>query len=292
MAERKISIFADSTCDLSDELIEKYNITIIPLSIIIDDKSYFDKTEITPDEIFKWADENNKTPKTAAISYEYFKDAISPLMNNDEDIIFFGISENMSTTCNVARLVGQEFDKGRLFVIDSMNLSTGIGLQVIRAAELLNEGKTAEEIVQIIEASRSRVRASFVVDTLTYLSRGGRCTSVVAMLGNTLKLHPCVKITDGKMGAKKKYRGNISKALSDYSRDLKDELLNAEKDRVFITYSKIDPAIPAEIHKYLKSLKYFDEILETQAGGVISSHCGPGTLGILYYIKEDNSEEA
>ncbi len=283
MAERTVRIFADSTCDLSDELIKKYNITIVPLCIVIDNKSYFDKSEITPEEIFDWADKNNKIPKTAAISFDYFKELVAPHMEADEDVIFFGISEDMSTTCNVARLVGQEFEKGRLFVINSMNLSTGIGLQVIRAAELLEQGKTAEEIVSEIESLRSKVRASFVVDTLTYLARGGRCTAVAALLGNTLKLHPSIKVIDGKMTPRKKYRGKISKALADYSKDLKEELLNADKKRVFITYSKIDPEIPKAVREFIESLNYFEEIFETEAGGVISSHCGPGTLGILFY---------
>lgn len=285
MAERKVRIFSDSTCDLSDELLERYEITLVPLCIVLDDKSYLDREELSPAQIFAWADEHKKTPKTAAVPFEVLQERLKPYMDQDEDIIFFGISEDMSSTCNVARLAGAEFEKGRLFVIDSQNLSTGIGLQVIRAAQLARQGKTAEEIVEEIEAARGLVRASFVVDTLTYLARGGRCSGATALLANTLKLHPCIKVIGGKMEVGKKYRGRLERALSNYVKDLEPELLSAEPSRAFITHSGVNAETVAEVRDYLESLGHFDEILETTAGGVISSHCGPGTLGVLYYEK-------
>ena len=284
MERRKVRIFSDSTCDLTDELLAKYEITFVPLCIVLDDKSYLDRTEISPAQIFAWADENRKTPKTAAVPFENLQNLLAPCMEREEDVIFFGISENMSSTCNVARLVGEEFDKGRLFVINSQNLSTGIGLQVIRAAQLAQQGKMAEEIVAEIEAARPLVRASFEVDTLTYLARGGRCSGATALVANTLKLHPCIKVIDGKMEVGKKYRGRLSHALKNYVKDLEEELLQADTERVFITHSGVDAEIVAEIRTYLESLNRFEEIIETTAGGVISSHCGPGTLGVLYYV--------
>lgn len=284
MESRKVRIFSDSTCDLSDELLEKYEITLVPLCIVLDDKSYLDREELSPAQIFAWADKNKKTPKTAAVPFEKMQELLVPCMERDEDVIFFGISEDMSSTCNVARLVGEEFDKGRLFVIDSQNLSTGIGLQVIRAAELARQGKSAEDIVQEIEAARHLVRASFVVDTLTYLARGGRCSGATALLANTLKLHPCIKVIDGKMEVGKKYRGRLEHALKKYVKDLEEELTEADTTRIFITHSGVQPEIVEEIRNYLESLDRFEEILETTAGGVISSHCGPGTLGVLYYV--------
>ncbi len=284
MEKRKVSIFSDSTCDLSDELLEKYEITLVPLCIVLDDKSFLDREELSPAQIFAWADKNKKTPKTAAVPFEKMQELLAPCMERDEDVIFFGISEDMSSTCNVARLVGEEFDKGRLFVIDSQNLSTGIGLQVIRAAELARQGKSAEDIVQEIEAARHLVRASFVVDTLTYLARGGRCSGATALLANTLKLHPCIKVIDGKMEVGKKYRGRLEHALKKYVKDLEEELTEADTTRIFITHSGVQPEIVEEIRTYLESLGRFEEILETTAGGVISSHCGPGTLGVLYYV--------
>lgn len=285
MGDRKVRIFADSTCDLSPELIEKYGITILPLCIVLDDKSFYDKLEISPDEIFKWADEHKTTPKTAAITFDYAVEKLEPCMKADEDVIFFGISTDMSTTCNVMRLASEEFDTGRVFVIDSQNLSTGIGLQVLRAAELAAAGTDAETIVKEIEEARSKVRASFVVDTLTYLARGGRCSGVTALVANTLKLHPCIEVRGGKMEVGKKYRGKIDKVIMHYVKEQEEALANAEERRIFITHSGVDAGVVAEVRTYLESLHRFDEIIETRAGGVISSHCGPGTLGILYYIK-------
>lgn len=285
MGKRTVRIFADSTCDLSEDLIEKYDIAIIPLCIVLDDKSYYDKIEITPSEIFKWADEHKKTPKTAAITFEYAEKFLQPCMEDDEDVIFFGISEDMSTTCNVMRLASEEFDTGRVFIINSKNLSTGIGLQVIRAAKMAASGMDAEAIVKEIEEARDKVQASFVVDTLTYLARGGRCSGATALVANTLKLHPCIEVQDGKMDVGKKYRGSLQKALQHYVRDHEEKLKEADPKRIFITHSGVDAEIVNEVRTYLESLQIFEEILETTAGGVISSHCGPGTLGILYYMK-------
>lgn len=282
---RKIRIIADSTCDLSPELVAKYNITIVPLCIVLDEKSYFDGEEITPAQIYDWSNEHKTTPKTAAIPFDRILEAYKPAVEAGEDVIFFGISSEMSTTCNVARIVAEDEEYDRVFVIDSRNLSTGIGLQVLRAAELAAEGKSAEDIVAEIEGARDLVRASFVVDTLTFLARGGRCSSVAAMMANTLKLHPQIVVKDGKMGATKKYRGKMSVALSDYLKDLTPALLAADPKRVFITHSGCDEDIIDMVKAKVEALGVFEEILITQAGGVISSHCGPNTLGVLFYEK-------
>ena len=285
MENRTVRIFADSTCDLTEDLIQKYGITILPLCIVLDDKSYYDRTQITPDEIFAWAEANKRTPKTAAITFEYAEKMLRPCMEADEDVIFFGISEEMSTTCNVMRLAAKEYDKGRVFVIDSQSLSTGIGLQVLRAAEMARQGKRAEDIVTEIETARSKVKASFVVDTLTYLARGGRCSGATALVANTLKLHPCINVINGRMEVGKKYRGSMNKALLHYVREKEEELKKADGTQVFITHSGVASEIVEQIRDYLASLGHFHEILETTAGGVISSHCGPGTLGVLYYAE-------
>ena len=282
---KKIKIVADSTCDLSKELIEKYDISIIPLCIVLDGKSYYDGVEITPDEIYAWSDENKTTPKTAAISFDKALEVFKPFMDNGDDIIFFGISSEMSSTCNVARILAEQEEYDRLFVIDSQNLSTGIGLQFIRAAELAAEGKSAEEIVEDINAARGLVKASFVVDTLTFLARGGRCKAVTAFMANTLKLHPEIVVKDGKMGTSKKYRGKLSVAIIDYVNDLAALFENADTKRVFITHSGCDDEIIDAVKDKLSALGIFEEILITRAGGVVSSHCGPGTLGVLFYVK-------
>ncbi|MBR5712841.1 MAG: DegV family protein [Lachnospiraceae bacterium] len=281
-----VRIVADSTCDLSKEQIEKYGITVLPLCIIMDGKSYYDGEEITPLEIYAWADANKTTPKTAAVTFEVLEQRMLPLMEAGDDIIFLGISMDMSTTCNVVRLFGEEHEYDRLHVIDSMNLSTGIGLQVLKAAEMAQNGASAEEIVAEIEGARDRVRASFIVDTLTYLARGGRCKATTAFVGNALKIHPMIAVANGAMGVAKKYRGNMISSLERYMADLADDLAKAETKRVFVTHSTADRALVERAKEYLASLNRFDEICETFAGGVISSHCGPNTIGILFYVEK------
>lgn len=279
----KIRIVADSTCDLSPELIERYQITIVPLNIVLDDKNFLDGVEITPEEIYKWSDEHKETPKTAAIAPETALKKIKSFVEAGEDIIFFGISTEMSTTCNVMKLVGDDLKTDRLFIIDSRNLSTGIGLQVLRAAEMVKNGRVAEDIVREIKSARDNVSASFVVDTLTYLARGGRCSQATALLANTLQLKPRIEVHDGNMGVGKKYRGNIDKVIQHYVKDMTGELLQADPARVFITHSGCREEVIQTVKKQLEDLNYFKEILVTQAGGVISSHCGPNTLGVLFY---------
>ena len=278
-----IQLVADSTCDLSPELLEKYHIAVIPLCIVMDDKSYYDKEEISPEEIYKWADTNRTTPKTAAASYERAMETLQPFMDAGDDIIFIGISEQMSTTCNVIRLIKDDQNYDKLHVIDSMSLSTGIGLQLLYAAELIADGKKAEEVVERVEQRRYRVRASFVVDTLTYLARGGRCSSVTALLGNTLKLKPQIVVERGSMGVYKKFRGKQASVIMKYAKELEEALLHADPSCVFVTHSGCDDAIVNEVVSYLESLDYFGKIYVTTTGGVISSHCGPGTLGVLFY---------
>ena len=278
-----IRIIADSTCDLSQDLIAKYNITIVPLNIIMGDESFSDGEDVTPEKIFEWADANKTTPKTAAITEERAEAVLRPLIDAGDDIIFFCISSKMSSTCNVVSMVGGGYEK--LHVIDSYNLSTGIGLQVIRAAELAAGGMDADAIARSIEEDRAKVRASFVIDTLTYLARGGRCSAVTALLANTLRIHPVIEVKDGAMGVSKKLRGHVEHAIMNYVTGLEEDLRNAHPARVFITHSGCNPALVEEVRDYLKILGIFDEILETRAGGVISSHCGPNTLGVLFYEK-------
>ncbi len=279
----RIRIVADSTSDLSKDLIEKYGIEIIPLNIVLDMKSFQDGKEITPDEIYQWSEKMNTTPKTAAPDLGYIIETLKPMVDANEDIIFIGISEDMSVTCQTVRMAAEELNYKRIWVINSENLSTGIGLQVLRAAEYANQGIEVERIVQTIEADRDKVCASFIVDTLTYLHRGGRCSSVAALLGNVLKLKPMIAVTNGKMGVAKKYRGKHQMVVRSYAKELEQQLVQADPTRVFITHSGIDSSIEQETVDYLKSLNYFKEILVTRAGGVISSHCGPNTLGILFY---------
>lgn len=280
-----VKIIADSTCDLSQELLEEYEINIIPLYIQLDEKSYLDKIEITPQELYAWSDQNGKTPKTAAPGMDVAKKILEKYNKEETDLIFFGISEDMSTTCNIVRLVAKDMGYENLYVIDSMSLSTGIGLQVLRAAELAAQGMEAKEIVDKIEKLRPQVRASFVIDTLTYLHRGGRCSAMTALVAGALKLKPRISVINGKMDVTKKYRGNISAVIKKYAKDLEEDLKRADATRVFITHSGCSDEIVAQVYSYLESLHHFKEIHVTLAGSVISSHCGPNTLGVLFYAR-------
>ncbi|MBO5461419.1 MAG: DegV family protein, partial [Ruminococcus sp.] len=223
-----VKIIADSTCDLSQELIKKYDITLLPLHVLLGEKDCKDGKEVNAEDIYKWADENKTTPKTAAPSPQEVIDLFESFAKDDTEIICFSISGEMSGTYSVMKLAKEEVkNEEKIYVIDSRNLSTGIGLLVLEAATMAREGKTAKEIVEYLDTIKGKVRSSFVVDTLTYLHRGGRCSGVTAMAGNMMKLHPKIIVTDGKMEVGKKYRGSISKSLLKYVRDMEDELKNA-----------------------------------------------------------------
>ena len=278
-----VKIISDSTCDLSQELVKKYDIDILPLHILLGDAEYRDGKDISPDSIFAWADANKATPKTSAPSLEDAVTLLRPYVEEGREVICFSISGSMSTSGNVMRLAAEELDASALVtVIDSENLSTGIGLLVIEAAILAEQGHSAAEITAAIRDIIPKVRASFVVDTLVYLWRGGRCNAVAALAGSALKLHPKIVVENGAMHATKKYRGKINVAIMSYVKDLESDLKAARTDRVFITHSGCSREVVEEVRAYLESLHRFREIHETRAGGVISSHCGPGTLGVLF----------
>lgn len=281
-----VKIISDSTCDLTPDLLQQYNISIIPLHILMGDAEYEDGNGITQKEIFAWADQNKTTPKTSAPSMDRVIEILRPYVEQKTAVICFSISSSMSASGNVMRLAAEELDAEDLVtVIDSANLSTGIGLLVIEAAIMSQNGMTANEIVNKIEELKPLVRSSFVVDTLTYLYRGGRCSGLAALAGSALRLHPKIAVENGAMSPGKKYRGKISKVIPAYVDDLTDALKNARPDRVFITHSLTDHTIVEQVHQTLSELNIFSEILETPAGGVISSHCGPGTLGVLFISK-------
>ena len=279
-----IRIVADSTCDLSPELVERYNITILPLHVLLGDDEYRDGVDITIDEIYKWADEHKTTPKTSAPSVDDAVNVFRQIIEAGDEVIAFSISSSMSASYEYMQMAAGILKAAdKISVIDSANLSTGIGLLVVEAAVMAAEGsRTRDEIVARIEELKPLVRASFVVDTLVYLHRGGRCSGVAAIAGTALKLHPKIMVEDGAMRPDKKYRGKYSNIVLEYAKDMEEQLKTAKKDRVFITHSPIDPAVTQAVREYLQSLNRFDEILETTAGGVISSHCGPGTLGVLF----------
>ena len=282
-----VKIIADSTCDLSQELLTKYDISILPLHVLLGEEEYLDGRTITPDQIYSWSDAHKTTPKTSAPSLVEAMELMKPYVEEKREIVCFSISDEMSTSGNVMRLAAEELDAAQLVtVINSANLSTGIGLLVIEAAIMAGNGATGKEIAEKMEELKPLVRASFVVDTLTYLHRGGRCSGVAALAGSALKLHPKIIVENGRMTPQKKYLGKIERVILDYVRDLEQDLKSAKKERVFITHSGCDAVVVEAVRSYLEGLQVFEEILETRAGGVISSHCGPGTLGVLFIVQK------
>lgn len=280
---RKVAILSDSTCDLSAELIKKYSIGILPLYTVLDDKQYRDILEITPDEIYDYVAKNGKLPHTAAASIGDHIDFFRPYAEQGLEIIYFTISATMSANNNNARLAAEDFEN--VYIVDSQNLSTGIGLQVLRAAELADEGKSAKEIYDAICDMQSRVDASFVVDTLEHLHKGGRCSAVAAMGANLLKLHPCIEVKEGKMGVGKKYRGRMFDVIQEYAKARLANIDDIELDRIFITHSGCDEKTIQAVYDIVKAAAPFKEILITRAGCTVSVHCGPGTLGVLFVHK-------
>ncbi len=279
-----IRILSDSTCDLSEELVERYNIGIIPLHIVMGEKEYLDGLETSPEEIYKWADEQKKTPKTSAVSIDEAMAAFQEILSAGDEAVAFTISSSMSSTYDVFRLAVRNLEaEDRILVVDSANLSTGIGLLVVEAACMAQSGSSLKDISERMEELKPRVRASFVVSTLVYLYRGGRCSSVAALAGSVLKLHPEIEVRDGAMLATRKFRGSMDSVLQKYFDVLKDTMMHAVPDRVFVTHSGgLNRKAVDSLLEQLRDLGHFKEVFETRAGGVVSSHCGPGTLGILF----------
>ncbi len=276
-------ITSDSTTDLSTELRERYNISLIPLIINLDDKAYRDGIDINPDGIYEHHDKTGKLPKTAAPNVEDYINFFKQFTDAGKKIIHFTISSDMSSSYNNARIAAEEV--GNVFVIDTMNLSTGGGLLVLAAADMLNSGLSAEETVEKTKALVPCVDASFVIDSLEYLYKGGRC-SALAMLGaNLLKLKPCIQVKNGKMDVAKKYRGKYSEVLKEYISERTADYSDIILDRVFITHAGCDPELVDEIVEQVKAAAPFKEVFMTRAGCTVSSHCGANTLGILFIRK-------
>ncbi|MCD8379893.1 MAG: DegV family protein [Lachnospiraceae bacterium] len=266
----------------------EYDIAVLPLHVLLGEAEYYDGVTVTPGAIFAWAESNKKAPKTSAPALEDAVELFRPYVEERREIVSFCIAEGMSSSGNIMRMAARELDaEKQIWVVDSANLSTGIGLMVIEAAIMAQNGSSAAQIVEKMEELKPRVRASFVVDTLMYLYRGGRCSGLSALAGGALKLHPKIIVSDGKMSPDKKYRGNMQRVVMDYTQDLESQLKTAEPDRVFITHSGCGREIVDAVRAYLESLHIFREILETTAGGVVSSHCGPGTLGVLFISRPD-----
>ena len=278
-----IKISADSTCDLSPELVERYRIGIAPLYIVRDGESLVDGVDITPDEIYDHAAKGGSMRSTAAVSVYDYEEFFRKELESADAVVHFHISGDMSACYQNACIAAAEV--GNVYPVDARNLSTGIGLLVLEAAELAQNGQlTAQEIQQRMEQRRELLDVSFLVEQLGYLRKGGRCSSVAALGANMLSLRPCIQVKDGKMGVGKKYRGAYQKCLLQYVKDRLEGRDDIDLRRIFITESGgFTPKEVAEVEAAVRSYQPFEEVLHTRAGCTVSSHCGPRTLGILYF---------
>ena len=282
---RPIKIISDSTADLPKELIEKYDIEVLPLLVTLGENSYKDGIEICAQDIFKYYEDNKILPKTSAVSVAEYTDACSRWVEKGYDVIHFCISSTMSACYQNACIAAVEL--GHVWSIDSANLSSGIGLQVLLAAELAAKGESAEVIAREVNEAKTRVDASFILNQLEFLHKGGRCSGVAALGANLLKLKPCIEVCEGSMKVGKKYRGAYEKCALEYVRDRLEGNDNIDTRRIFLTWTGLDEKLIKEIHKEIKKYHKFDEIIVNEAGSTITGHCGPGTFGVLYYRKEN-----
>ena len=280
----KILIASDSTCDLSPELIEKYNIKIIPLGVSLGDKTYTDGVDITPDDIYAHYEKTKQLPKTAAVNIAKFHSFFSKYVDEGYSIITFTISSLMSSTYNNAKLAAEDFDN--VYVVDTENLSTGGGLLILSACRMVGEGKSAEEIVESCREIAKRVDTSFVIDSLEFLYKGGRCSALEAFGANLLQIKPSIAVRNGKMGVGKKYRGRLGDVLKKYVADQLVDASHIEQEFVFITHSGCEESIVNACVAQVKEAVPSAEVYITRAGCTISSHCGQNSLGVLFIRKE------
>ncbi len=279
----KILIASDSTTDLSPEQVEKYGIKIIPMSVTVGGKTYTDGLDIDPDKIYDNYNKTGELPKTSAINIVRFGDFYEEYTSQGYSIVMFTISSEMSSTFSNARLAAEDFSN--VYVVDTKNLSTGGGLLLIHASELASEGKSAEEIAKACDDIASCVDASFVIDSLEFLHKGGRCTALEAFGANLLSLKPCISVKNGKMGVGKKYRGKFDRVLPMYIEDRLGDCADICPEHVFITHAGCDEEIVNMCVEKVRSYGYFNDVLVSRAGCTVSSHCGKNTLGVLFIRK-------
>ncbi|MDY2695862.1 MAG: DegV family protein [Eubacteriales bacterium] len=275
----KIGISADSICDLTPELLEKYDVHIMPMVIMLDDQEYEDGININQDQLFEFTEKTGRLPKTSArSSYEYIEH-FEKLLQEYDHIIHFSISFKISSTGNNAVVASKEIGDNKVTVIDTKSLTTGAGFLTISCAEKIKAGENLEDIVAELEQEKEKIQASFLVDTLKFLHKGGRCSSLALLGANLLKIKPRISLVAGEMKVTKKYIGNIEVSLIKYMNDLLKEC-PPNKKRAFITYSSFMP-VANEIEQKLKEFG-FKEVIQTFAGPTVCTHCGKKTLGIIY----------
>ncbi|MCI6730312.1 MAG: DegV family protein [Clostridiales bacterium] len=279
----RVKVTSDSTCDLSPELLKEYDITMVPLTVVKGDENFLDGVTITPADIFAHVAAGGSLCSTAAVSIGEYQNLFQKYASQYDAVIHVNISAEFSTCYQNARLAARDFPNVR--VIDSRNLSTGQGHVVLEACKLGKTVDDLEEICRQLQDLTERVEASFVMNRLEYMVKGGRCSSAAALGANLLNLRPCIEVKDGKMQVVKKYRGAYPKCLANY---VKDRLAGREDivpERLFITHTPVEEDALAAVKEAVGQYGRFREVCETSAGCTVSCHCGPGTLGILFIRK-------
>lgn len=275
-----IKITSDSTLDLGSLFAER-GIKTLPLAVILGNTSYEDGISISPDDIYKFVDENKILPKTAARSVEEHKEFFKSVLSEGDSLIHFTISGGISITAQNAMEAAKDFDN--VYVIDGRSLSSGTGLLALYAADLRDSGKyTAKQIYEMVSARIPYVQASFYVETMTYLYKGGRCSGLASFFATALKIKPSLLLKDGKIVVGKKFRGATKVVAEKYVENIFEMYKNPDLKRIFITHTSANPEIVAMVRDLIKQHYEFAEVIETIASATITSHCGKGTLGILF----------
>ena len=276
----RILISSDSTCDLSKSYVEEHNISILPLCVIKDGQSYRDGVDIIPQDIFSHVAAGGSMCTTAANNVDDYLTHFREMRKEYDAIIHINISAEFSSCYQNACIAAEEVEN--VYVVDSRNLSTGHGLVVCEAVKLVEEGKLSPaEIAENLRELTSRVEASFILDQLEYLRKGGRCSALAALGANLLKLKPCIEVKDGKMGVGKKYRGKFDKCVLEYIKERLDYRDDLSYDRIFITMTTLPEQLKKDIRALVETYP-FEIIDETTAGCTVSCHCGPDTIGVLF----------
>lgn len=283
---KRVMICSDSTTDLSAELIAKYDIKILSLTVNLGGKVYTDGVDIDPDGIYRHYEEHGELPKTAAPNIAAFCAFFEEHTKNGEALVFFTISSAMSSTYNNARLAAANYPN--VYVVDTKNLSTGGGLLVVAAAEMARAGMSAADIAKESAALTDAVDASFVIDDLEFLHKGGRCSAIAALAAGVLQLKPCITVRGGKMGVAKKYRGRFARVLQQYIADRIGDGTGIDLSRVFVTHAGCDEELVAACLAQVRSAAPWGEVHLTRAGCTISAHCGKNTLGVLFMRKNQD----
>ncbi len=281
----KIKITCDSTCDLTPELYEKYNIEVTPITVTLGEEAHQDGVDITTLQVFDYVAETGVLPKTSALPMAVYADVFQKYVDEGYTVIHINLSGELSSTHQNAKLAAEEV--GHVYVVDSRNLSSGSGHLVLAAAEMAEAGMAAADIVTELEEMKTRLDVSFVIQTLDYLKKGGRCSGVVALAATALQLRPEIVVVDGGMKVGKKYRGSMEKSITDYIRGRLEGRDDIQHNRIFITHTYAPAEIVEKVKALVAELQPFAEIIETKAGCTIASHCGPACLGVLFFRKKD-----